>query len=744
MLSTEDAGPYYRQIKKTQQEVSVKPELQTEYEEAGFSVTQILKTRVKMAREWSDDVEIENRIYCCMFELGIEWLSPETRVQVVRVKGDRKEVDVLAATDNAIFVFEAKCYEPNGGSLTGQQIDALATRCDLVRRTLAREDKRKVLGIFVTINSSHTDRIDDYGKKKGITILRSEDIDLYRDLRKAVGEHGKYMFFSRIMAGKEIPALRLELPAICSRIGNRTSYSFAAHPEDLLQITYVAHRTGRPSDSYQRLINKRKIAGIRKFVDDGGVFPTNVIIAFDDNTRGLKFEASDKIGVDKKLQIGKLIIPGTYGCAWVVDGQHRLLGYAGNKWAGSAYLHVTAYEKLPKSEQAQMFDDINSNQTKVPKNHLAELDAILHDDSTDPFLMARSAASQVLQELAQSGDSVFNHRIITSATPARGLCEIPLGDFLDRIQTRTGPSSRLFVRKVEKRQAVEFGPLWTKSASKLKKRLRSTLEIWFQLISDNCPKRWAQGKSGLISSQRGVAAMMRYLTWSVEFVSNIDFDSEEDIRKKLSPVAKRLGEWWEDIDEKLLIRMNKYGSSGVPVIVAEAGICLDGKWAKIGGDERQRTSKQHLLGDPDEIASQFRKAELACIKRLRKLLLELYSDDEQALSRGLDPKDIGAVTERWAEGGASDSKWSYLWFIDIKKAIAKHWEHCQSSFEFEGRGKAKGLSWLIDLNSIRNTAVHGGGLRAKKAHGERLQVVLDELEKRGFDISGNTESLDEK
>lgn len=737
---------YYRKIKRLTQMVSVIPELQSEYEAQGFTVTDVLKTKIHLERDWPAEVELENRIYCCMYELGIKWHAPQTRVNIVGTSGEEKEVDVLAATENVILVFESKSFRVGGGNLKSSEIDELFIRCELIRKSIGRNrgEKKKVHGIMVTRNSSHAVRTDDYAKTKSITVLRSEDIDLYRNLKTSVGAHAKYMFLSRLLSGKSIPGLKLEVPAILSRVGQQVSYSFAAHPEDLLQIGYVAHRTGRPSDCYQRLVNKSKIRKIRSYIDKGGIFPTNIIIAFDDDTRGLRFEPSEDVGSDNRLRIGKLIIPGIYGCAWVVDGQHRLMGYAGHKWANTAYLHVTAYQGLPKSEQAQMFDDINSNQTKVPKNHLAELDAILHDDSTDPLLKARSVASQVLQEIAQSSESCLGHRIITSATPARDLCEIPLGDFLDRIQTRTTAASRLFARKISSGEVSMYGPLWTSSSGRMKKRLRRVINTWFGILSENCPNRWSQGKLGLLSSQRGIAAMMRYLTWAIEAAENIDFDSDDSVRNSLIDVAEPLGKWWESIDDMLLHRMNKYGSAGVPIIVAEASTCLiDSTINEFGGEELTRITQQHLLGDPDLIGRLFRRAELACIKRLRRLLLEIYANDEEALSKGLDPKEIGAVTERWAEGGAEDSKWAYLWFIDIKKAVSKHWENCQSSFEKDGRGKVKGLNWLLDLNKIRNAALHGGGLRAKKVHGVILQDVLDELGRRRFDISGDTSTLGE-
>jgi hypothetical protein len=98
-----------------------------------------------MTRGWSDDVELENRTYCCIYELGIEWLCPETRVIAVGSKGEGKEIDVLASSENAVFVFEAKCYEVGGGNLNSTEIDELFSRCDLIRKSLDRGDQRKYL-----------------------------------------------------------------------------------------------------------------------------------------------------------------------------------------------------------------------------------------------------------------------------------------------------------------------------------------------------------------------------------------------------------------------------------------------------------------------------------------------------------------------------------------------------------------------------------------------------------------------
>ena len=70
----------------------------------------------------------------------------------------------------------------------------------------------------------------------------------------------------------------------------------------------------------------------------------------------------------KPSQIGTLHLPKQYRSVFIIDGQHRIFGYSGSKYAGKNTIPVVAMVNLEKEEQVKLFMEINENQKAVPKN----------------------------------------------------------------------------------------------------------------------------------------------------------------------------------------------------------------------------------------------------------------------------------------------------------------------------------------------------------------------------------------
>ena len=119
-------------------------------------------------------------------------------------------------------------------------------------------------------------------------------------------------------------------------------------------------------ETYQRMVKPSRLKSIGAFIDEGGTFPTNIVVNI--KREGLRFEVRERFG---ETATGMLELPGQYGCAWVIDGQHRLYGYA---YAGRdadedhSVVPVLAYENLPARAEIEMFVDINTQQVKVARN----------------------------------------------------------------------------------------------------------------------------------------------------------------------------------------------------------------------------------------------------------------------------------------------------------------------------------------------------------------------------------------
>ena len=124
-------------------------------------------------------------------------------------------------------------------------------------------------------------------------------------------------------------------------------------------------------ETYQRLVTPKRLREIARFIDGAdfvGTFPTNVVLNL--HSKKIRFDKRETFG---QVQVGSLYLPNVYGSAFVVDGQHRLFGYAYSDRAKNeddkTAFSVLAYENLDMQLEARMFVDINSQQKQVAKDY---------------------------------------------------------------------------------------------------------------------------------------------------------------------------------------------------------------------------------------------------------------------------------------------------------------------------------------------------------------------------------------
>ena len=70
-------------------------------------------------------------------------------------------------------------------------------------------------------------------------------------------------------------------------MGGHNCYTFSVSPDYLLKISYVSHRLkGRASDvdTYQRMMAKSRLNKIRDYINQDGIFPTNIVINLEKGT----------------------------------------------------------------------------------------------------------------------------------------------------------------------------------------------------------------------------------------------------------------------------------------------------------------------------------------------------------------------------------------------------------------------------------------------------------------------------
>jgi DNA sulfur modification protein DndB len=218
-----------------------------------------------------------------------------------------------------------------------------------------------------------------------IPIITDDDLSYFNRLTDILKTAARYQFLGRYFEGEKVEGLRLEVPATQGHVGKKVFYNFLISPHDLLRIAYISHMAKSSNDdldSYQRMVKPTRLNSIGHYIDEGGTFPTNIVVNF--KRENMKFDRKESFG---NTSTGRLTLPGQYGSAWVIDGQHRLYGYAYASRApedDKSVVSVLAYENLPVRDEIELFVDINTKQVKVSRNLVNEIVSSLNVDDPDP------------------------------------------------------------------------------------------------------------------------------------------------------------------------------------------------------------------------------------------------------------------------------------------------------------------------------------------------------------------------
>ena len=198
-------------------------------------------------------------------------------------------------------------------------------------------------------------------------------------------------------------------------MGNKDYYLFSIEPSTLLKIGFVLHRT-RVNDSmaptYQRLLIPKRLKGITKFIDDGGYFPNSIILNFAEPSSDLRI-TFDEIHKEEDSDsiFGLLNIPNAYGIAYIIDGQHRVYGYANSNMKNKHTIPVVAFSGMESEEQLKIFMEINENQKAVSKNLRIDLEEDLFWTSSRLDSRMKALRSSTIKELSSKPGTVLYNKI---------------------------------------------------------------------------------------------------------------------------------------------------------------------------------------------------------------------------------------------------------------------------------------------------------------------------------------------
>lgn len=410
----------YRARKKSYDECSVSFNEAEELKNQNWIEVVAMKTKVRMQRPKPVGIAFEDKIWSLFYDLGFRNLNRDEHLELKwgEGEGDHKQIDVLAVGEEAIFVVECKAASKITTSSFKSVIDEIELHKEGIIRSLKQiYGDKKIKFILATdnyrIGEEDIKRLND----KRIFHLNENAYKYLQGLLKSYKTCVNYQFYGMMFKNELISSKRIRVPALKGKMGGFDYYMLSIEPETLLKMGFVLHRT-KVNDSmaptYQRLLSAKRLPGITNFIKNGGYFPNSLIVNFDTtSSRKMKiqFDLAENSSEDSNAQLGILSIPNAYGIAYIIDGQHRLYGYAGTDYKKSNTIPVVAFENMDSREQLQIFMDINENQKAVSKNLRLDLEEDINWESPHVDSRLKALRSSIIKALAADSSSVLANKI---------------------------------------------------------------------------------------------------------------------------------------------------------------------------------------------------------------------------------------------------------------------------------------------------------------------------------------------
>jgi len=701
---------------------TIDPLLEEQAIAEGWTIERKNKKFIQMSKKKLHGLYLEDRVWSLLYHMGFLYLSNEggghLKIDPKDQNSPTTKIDVVGIDTEVGLAIECKSVERAGKR---PQFQEELGKHALIRQRFASSlnqlyptlFKRQVSLAFFTSNIILSDNDRKRAQEANISLFDEQDLYYYEDLVAHIGPAAKYQFLADIMPGKSIPGLAIRVPAIQTKLGGYRCYTFSASPEYLLKISYVSHRAkGKASDvnTYQRIIRRSRLNKIREFIDDDGIFPTNIVINLDKkpNFDRAVQEVEQESGV-----MGWLDLRPAYKSAWVIDGQHRLFAYSGHSRAARARLSVLAFESLPPSKQAELFIDINAEQKSVKQSLLQELYAELHWNAPDPVLRVRAIASKAIQSLDTDPESPFYHRILAADDRKDDIRCISLNSVFHALD-----SSDLFVAPQKKEGIAEYGPLWAGDDSEnTRKRTAYVLKNWFDMVRSSVPDWWnaGSGEGGGLAMNDGVTACLNVLRSVFQHLAahgeKLVLLDDEDLVARFSEYGEALGGYLGSLSAEDRKRFREL--RGVQGQTARTRRCQQALHSKIPAfapaglvdfietEKAQTNARAKTIVDRVE-----RTLQKTVVEELKR---EYGLDDGQWWINGV-PKTVRMkVTARHEDDdGKRGGKEYYFDLIDYRTIITQNWDVFGALLGYgkPNISKDKRSSWINEVNEVRKVVSH--------------------------------------
>lgn len=483
------------------------------------------------------DEIFEDRVWYLFARLGFTHMNKDRYFEMsydFQNPNNTQQIDVFAADDETVIIVECKSAETIKDGVFKKPLEALHGQMDGLRKEARKQfPNAKVKFIWATQNYIISPADQEKMREWDIVHFSDAVINYYYELVKHLGTCARYQLLGNLFANQEIRNIENKIPAIQGEMGGHKYYSFSIEPERLLKIGYVLHRNEANKNmmpTYQRLIKKKRLTEVQKFINDGGYFPNSLIISIDSAGKGLQFDVAAAKVDGAHSRLGILHLPKRYRSAYIIDGQHRLYGYSDSDYAATNSVPVVAFVDLDRQEQIRLFMDINENQRAVPKTLRVTLNADMLWDSANYDERRQALRSKIAQMLGEEETSPLLGRVVIGEDEKSTVKCITV----EAIQAAL-KRCNFMTQFGKKNTIVRDGTFDLGTNQATCDLLYPFLESCLRHIKDAASNEWERGDSneGMLTMNRGIQAVIRVINDIVNHLVE---------RKEITPKTQSMDE----------------------------------------------------------------------------------------------------------------------------------------------------------------------------------------------------------
>lgn len=700
-----------------------------------------LKTKTRLRKAKSHNVQFEDDIWCQLYRLGYRHLNVDEKFYLPfgQSAAEKKQIDIVAIDNDTVLIVECKSSEsPAKAPSYKTEFDALRLRLDGFRKSIdqAFGPGRRIKYVFATRNlrlardSVDVNRLNETGG----FYYNDNTFEYVESLLKSYRDAAHYQFMGLLMKGLHINKEKIEVPAIEGTMGGKTYYMFSLEPQTLLKIGFVLHRT-RANETemptYQRLLLPSRLKGITKFIDAGGYFPNSAILNFNEGAAKLEFQGQPRLK-DSASRTGVLKIPNAFAIAYIIDGQHRIYGYANSKFKASNTVPVVAFKNLDPADQLELFMQINENQKAVSPTLRITLEEDLYWSASRLDSRLKALRSSVIRTLGGDASGPLYNKISLGEDKA-ALQAKPFADALLKCKLLPEAKGNSYVVGSTSTSLYETANLdHAAEMSKARDRAVSLINACYELAEENL-KAYQEAFHTYILSNRGSFAFVSLIGDLHAFETTcgaISIKSTTD--ERIAVLEKYLLVLFKALQtispENASALTGKLGSGAETTWLRNFQGYIHSEFAGYNPAELQDWKERQdkaLQTEGRELGTNIeRHMKHFIIDQLKALFGEDWELEIGSIQRECEMRAKEQMEKYYKEGlGRQEIPWTDQFFIkDYKTIIEKYWtkkpdgKSNAQSFEQHfaidvGHGfssKAEKIKWISLFNTLRNNWAHEG------------------------------------